>query len=81
MIKLFRVVFVFDNEHRKILSVATESKEELYKRITSSHSSWFEHYDKDKKVNLFRSMKNLRYQAAENGACFREIHSSRQKSG
>ena len=51
MIKLFRVVFVFDNEHRKILSVATESKEELYKRITSSHSSWFEHYDKDKKVN------------------------------
>ncbi|MFE4490632.1 MULTISPECIES: hypothetical protein [Bacillus] len=66
MIKLFRVVFVFDNEHRKILSVATESKEELYKRITSSHSSWFEHYDKDKKVNSLILLDKVRSVSIKN---------------
>ncbi|MEC0923966.1 hypothetical protein P9B42_01115 [Bacillus safensis] len=48
--KVFRVVFVFDREHRKIILVPAENKEELYKKITSD-SGWFEHYDKDKKVH------------------------------
>ncbi|MFD4417637.1 hypothetical protein [Bacillus safensis] len=48
--KVYRVVFVFDREHRKIVLVPAESKEELYRKITSG-SGWFEHYDKEKKVN------------------------------
>ncbi|MCM3137345.1 MULTISPECIES: hypothetical protein [Bacillus] len=56
--KKFRVVFTFDKENTRTLTVKAESKEKLLSDITSDRG-WFEHFDKYLEVDYLIQLNNV----------------------
>lgn len=56
--KEFEVVFSFDKENTRTLTVLAESKEKILSEITSGRG-WFEHFDKYMEVDYLVQLNNV----------------------